>query len=654
MCRILVFAGTTEGYEITEFLKENRISVHMCVATDYGSMRFEEDEYLSISHDRMNQQEMEAFMKKQDFAQVIDATHPYAVEVTKNIQNACTDTNTPYVRVLRESMASAVSENVVMADSVEEAVSYLEDTRGNILVTTGSKEIAKFTKLTNYKERVYARVLSLPGVVEQCSQLGFQGRNLICMQGPFTRELNTAMLKQYQCRYLVTKEAGKNGGFEEKCRAAAEADATLVVIGRPSAEEGMSVEDCKAWLREKLHLAKKQQITLVGIGMGTGDTLTWEGAQACQRAQCIIGGKRLVDAVADKHQTVCYEYMADKIRAYIDAHPEFERIVIALSGDVGFYSGAKKLLEVLPEDTEVICGISSLVYFMAKIRKSWEDATIVSAHGRSCNLIHYIKSNKKTFAILGTRDGVAGLAKKLADYGMEQVKLYVGEELSYEQEKIFSGFPDELTGYTGSSLCVVCAVNPAAKEAPRHLPDEAFIRGKAPMTKEEIRSLSVDKLNLKRDSICYDVGAGTGSVSMEMALWACDGKVYAVEKKSEAVELIRQNQKHLAIDNLEIIEGTAPEALKELEIPTHAFIGGSSGNLKEILQCLLEKNPRIQVVINCITLETVSEVLDCLKTLPLTDVDIVQAAVSKSRQLGRYHMMMGENPIYIISCKGGQ
>ncbi len=652
MCKILVFAGTTEGYQITEFLEEHQVRTHMCVATDYGSMRLAQTEYLTISHERMNQQEMEAFMGKEQFTQVIDATHPYAVEVTDNIKKACENTGIPYQRVLRGESAAPVEGDVVMVDSVEDAIDFLEGTQGNVLVTTGSKELGKFTRLTGYQERIYARVLSLPNVVVQCSQYGFQGAHLICMQGPFIRELNTAMLRQYNCRYLVTKEAGKNGGFEEKCQAAKDADAILVVIGRPRQEQGISVEACRQKLRELCNIKAEQKISLVGIGMGSKESMTVEAAKVCREAQCIIGGKRLVDAVAAPNQVVCYEYLSGKIKEYIDAHPEFERIVIALSGDVGFYSGARKLVEVLGEQVEVICGISSVVYFMSKIHQSWDDAAIVSAHGRECNLIHYIKSNKKTFSILGTRDGAACLARKLVDYGMNHVIMYVGEELSYDQEKILSGVPSEFVDYDSSVLSVVCVVNPQAKELPKHFRDREFIRGKAPMTKEEVRSLSVDKLEIPSDAICYDVGAGTGSVSMEMALQAYDGKVYAIEKKLEAVELIRKNQKALALDNLVVLEGLAPGAMEELEAPTHAFIGGSSGNLQEIVALLLQKNPGVRIVINCITLETVAEALGCIRTLPLEDVDIAQVTVAKSKELGAYHMMMGENPIYIISCKG--
>ena len=153
--------------------------------------------------------------------------------------------------------------------------------------------------------------------------------------------------------------------------------------------------------------------------------------------------------------------------------------------------------------------------------------------------------------------------------------------------------------------------------------------------------------------MCYDVGAGTGSVSIEMASRAWNGKVYAIEKKALAVELLKKNREKFAAENLEIIEGTAPEALENLEPPTHAFIGGSSGNMETILRLLLEKNPSVRILINCIALETVSETLQCLKTLPVKKEEILQISVSKGKSVGNYHMMMGENPIYIISCTGG-
>ena len=679
MYKVLVFAGTTEGYEICRFLADHQVRTMGFAATEYGGKSLTENEYLTVQTGRLDETAMEQVFIQEKPEMVLDATHPYAAEVTVNICTACEKTQTLYRRVLRES--GSREDKAVYVESVQAAAQYLDQTQGNVLLTTGSKELAGFTGMKNYQERLYARVLSLPNVMQACAELGFEGKHLIGMQGPFSRELNAAMLRQYRCKYLVTKDTGKAGGFQDKIDAALECDAVPVIIGRPLKEEGMSVKECKRFLTEYFSLTHQPHITLLGIGMGSREMLTVQGKNSLDQADLLIGARRMVDSVRRPDQDVFIEYRSQEIKDYIDSHPEYDNIVIVLSGDVGFYSGAKKLLDVLQQnklsqnsfgsetagqsssvqntvkpEIQVQCGISSVVYFMSKIGLSWDDAKIVSAHGRRCNLISYIHNEKKVFAILGTSDGVAVLASKLVDYGMSDVLLYVGENLSYDNEKIFVKTAGELTEYTGNPLSVICAVNESAgKRLETHgIKDEEFIRGKAPMTKEEVRTVSLSKLRLTEDSVCYDVGAGTGSLSIEMALRAHQGKVWAIEKKEDAVELIRQNKVKFAADNLEIIERLAPEALKDLPVPTHAFIGGSSGNLKEIVQILIEKNPQVRIVINCITLETVSEALETAKEFGFEENEIVQLSAARSKAIGRYHMMMGENPIYIITLQNPQ
>lgn len=651
MEKVIVFAGTTEGYELCRFLSEHQISVYACAATEYGGKALTETPYLHIHTGRLSREEMEAFFLKEEPNFVLDATHPYAAEVTDNIKSACEKTGFFYQRVLREQGKQA--EKAVYVESTEAAAEFLNTTEGNVLLTTGSKELKKFLGVKDYKERLYARVLSLPSVMEECSAAGFEGKHLIGMQGPFSRELNEAMLRQFHCRYLVTKDSGKAGGFQEKIDAAFSCGAIPVIIGRPLKEEGLSLVECKKWLSQKFGFSLKPQITLLGIGMGSRDTLTIEGEKALEKAELLIGARRIADSVKMPHHTVIYEYDSEKILKCIEENSQYEHIVIALSGDVGFYSGAKKLLHNLGEDTRVICGISSVVYFMAKAGLSWDDAKIVSAHGRNCNLVSLICHSKKVFSILGTKDGISSLAGRLVSYGMGDVLLYVGENLSYENEKIFVKPAKELVSYEGDALCVVCAYNENASElmSTHGIKDECFIRGKAPMTKEEVRTVSLMKLGLSEDSVCYDVGAGTGSVAVEMALRAHQGKVYAIEKKEDALALILENKKKFAADNLEIVGGCAPEAMEELPVPTHAFIGGSSGNLKDIIRLLLNKNPEVKIVINCITLETVGEAMEAIREFDFQEKDIVQMSVSRSKEVGRYHMMMGENPIYIFTCR---
>ena len=655
MYKVIVFAGTTEGYEISRFLSENQLPVLACVATEYGSKSLQENSCLHVQAGRLDEQQMRDLFFREKPELVLDATHPYAAEVTQNIRKACEETGVSYTRILR---TGSEQQNAVYVRDAKEAAEYLKGTEGNVLLTTGSKELAVFTSVSDYNKRLFARVLSLPSVIESCQALGFEGRNLIAMQGPFSKELNQAMLEQYQCRYLVTKDSGKAGGFLEKIQAAEALGVTAVIIGRPLAEEGLSLKECRHMLIERYGLKKEQNVTLLGIGMGSIGTLTLEGREAVRNADLIVGARRMVDAVRLPGQDFLYEYRSREIAEYLAEHPEYTRVVIALSGDVGFYSGAKKLVELLGPETKMLCGISSVAYFMSKIGLSWDDAKIVSAHGKTCNLISLIRENRKVFAILGTNDGVRNLAEKLTFYGMGDVILHVGENLSYDNEKILSKQAKELVSYKGDPLSVICAYNLKAEPEPatHGLSDEEFIRGKAPMTKAEVRTVSLAKLKLSKDAVCYDIGAGTGSVSVEMALRASEGEVYAIEKKEDALALLAQNKKKFALDHMYIIPGTAPEALEELPVPTHAFIGGSSGNMKEIVELLIKKNPQVRIVINCITLETVGEALGCIRELAKQEGcecenEIVQLCVSRSKNIGRYHMMMGENPIYIITVQ---
>ena len=652
MYKAIVFAGTTEGYALCEFLAENRVSVYACAATEYGGSLLQENEFLHVSAGRLKTEDMEELFRKENPEIVLDATHPYAAEVTKNIRTACESAGVLYQRILRPE--GEKNSEAIYVESTEEAAAFLSGTEGNIFLTTGSKELAKFTGIPDYKERLFARVLSIPSVIRSCAELGIEGKHLIGMQGPFSAEINEAMLRQFQCSYLVTKDTGRAGGFPEKMEACQRCGVTPVIIGRPLKEEGLSLQDARVFLSKMFGFTLSQKISLVGIGMGAEKTLTLEGKKALNEAELLIGAKRMTEAVQKPGQMVLHEYRSEKIVEYIREHPKYRTVAIALSGDVGFYSGAKKLIDQLDGNVEVICGISSVVYFMSKIGLSWDDAKIVSAHGRNCNLISLIRHNPKVFSILGTEDGVAVLASRLVYYGMGDVTLYVGENLSYENEKIFHDKAANLTEYRGDALSVVTACNEKATpmSAVHGISDGEFLRGKAPMTKEEVRTVSLSKLRLSEDSVCYDVGAGTGSVSVEMALRAWMGQVYAIEKKEDALALLKENKKKFAVDNLVIIPGVAPEAMTELPAPTHAFIGGSSGNMQDIINLLLEKNPKVRIVINCITLETVTEAMNAIRDFGLEDVDIVQLAAARSKSIGRYHMMMGENPIYIISCSG--
>ena len=182
-----------------------------------------------------------------------------------------------------------------------------------------------------------------------------------------------------------------------------------------------------------------------------------------------------------------------------------------------------------------------------------------------------------------------------------------------------------------------------------NLSDSDFIRGSLPMTKEEVRFVSVCKLHLEKNSVVYDIGSGTGSVAVEIARLSPDISVYAVEVEAEGIELIRTNAQKFGCTNIHVVQNLAPEGFDELPSPTHAFIGGSKGKLKEILATLREKNPRMRVVITAVSLETLAEIQSALKTFSVTDDEIIQLSVSRAEKAGSHSLLKAQNPVFICS-----
>lgn len=681
MQEVLIFSGTSEGRTLAELLSAHSIAATVCVATEYGQEVMRESDLITVRVGRMNQEEMERLIQSRDWLVVIDATHPYAREVTENIKRACEGQGREVLRLLRSrtQRTNAIpAAQIHYVNSTEEAASYLNETTGNIFFTTGSKELSKYMELIQEKERIFVRILPGTEELEKCHELGLKGRQIICMQGPFSEELNLAMMKEVKAEWLVTKETAGAGGYPEKLRAAERAGAQIIVIKRPE-ETGYSMEA----IIEKLGISEDEtgfpvrKIALVGIGMGNCETLTVEACQTIKEAQLLIGALRMIEAIPeelkkDKEQFISYQ--TKEIVSYIQNHPRYEKIAVLFSGDVGFYSGANHLLKQLKEHSKeqmegqakegkvqekltyqikLICGISSAIYFASKLQMPWEDMKLMSLHGRSQNVIGALQQKEKVFTLTNGAEGIRTFCRELMRYGMEHVKIYLGRQLGSLEEEIEEGSPADFKDYEKVGLCVLVLVNEKAKEAiiTHGIPDEEFLRGKVPMTKEEVRSISISKLGLKRDSVVWDIGAGTGSISVECAKIAVDGSVYAIEKKPEACKLIEENKYKLAVSNLQIIAGEAPDVLRDLPVPTHAFIGGSSGKLEEILQNLWEKNSDVRVVLNAISLETISEIATLLKKYDFSQKEIVQVTIAKAKEIGNYQMMMGQNPVYVVTLQ---
>ena len=391
-------------------------------------------------------------------------------------------------------------------------------------------------------------------------------------------------------------------------------------------------------------------VTIVGAGMGP-DTVTQEGLRAIERADALFGAPRMLADYAYLNKRAEAVYTADKMRPVLAEYDE-GRFAVLVSGDTGFYSAAAKLCQELTDcQVDVLPGISSLNYFAARLGRTWQDTALVSCHGRIGNLADTVRRNSATFALTG--GNVRELAEDLCRAGFGGLTVQVGEDLGRTEERIRTMTAEELTGIEVGSLAVLRIENPAPDSRVRSgIPDGEFVRGDVPMTKAEIRAVTMSKLAPQPDDICWDVGCGTGSVTVELGLAAWKGAVYALDKSEEAVELTEKNCAAFHLGNVSVICGSAPEALAELPAPDTVFVGGSGKNMKAIFDAALGKNPRARMAVNAIALESVRAALDAFAAHGLT-AEVVQVGVAAAKTVAGLHMMMAQNPIFIISGGGG-
>lgn len=656
MYRICVFAGTTEGRKLVEFLSAQPVSVTACVATEYGEAMLEESENLTINAARLSPSEIEVMLLENSFDLLVDATHPYARKITENLRAASAATSTEYIRLLRDKGQD--SPDAVFVDDTAAAVAYLNSRAGNILLTTGSKDLLQYSKIKNFTERVYVRVLPMTPSLNSCREAGVKASHIIAMQGPFTEEMNIALLNSISAKYIVTKDGGETGGFTEKVSAAEKAGAKIIVIGRPAEEAGLSLSETIKEISDRFGLTEKPAIRILGIGPGSCSAMTNDVLSALEAADCLIGAERMLDAVKLPGQASYTAIDADKIAEYISNHPEYHHFAVVLSGDPGFFSGAKRLLPLLEDfEPEVLPGISSLVYFCSRLQTSYENVVPYSVHGRDNNIINTVRRNQRVFALTGGEDGMQKLCASLVEAGLAHVKMSIGERLSYPDEKITTGTAGELFDRSYKSLSVALIETEETDLITTHgLPDEAFLRGRSesgivPMSKSEVRSVCLSKLELRRNSICWDIGAGTGSVAIEMALQADQGQVYAIERKREAIQLLESNRDNFSLSNISVIHGSAPEACADLPVPTHVFIGGSAGNMRSILSRIISKNLQTRIVASAISLESIAELTACMKEFDFEIQEVVSLTVARSKRAGEYKLMKGHNPIYIFTMQ---
>lgn len=685
---ILIYGGTTEGRKLAEELCRSGFSCTVCVATEYGEMVMEELPRLTVRKGRMNAAKMREMTENGRFSAVVDATHPFAAEVSENIKESLQGLPIMYLRLKRDTEGEIGVPNRVrwFSDTASCAMA-LEEMQGNILLTTGSKELSCFCR-KGLKERLYARVLPGQESIALCEKEGICGRHIIAMQGPFSVAMNEAIIRQFGISCLVTKESGIAGGFFEKLKAAGNTGAFVFIIGNPEKEkEGFSFNDTLEKLYELAGEPDEEKIvmhiSLIGMGMGNQKHLTPAATEALEGAEIIFGAKRLLEQAGQLKEQYPYYLPGDilpKLAEIKDRYcgresmPEgsfFKRrniinAAVLFSGDTGFYSGAEKLYRALEQEKnnwgcnveiEIFPGISSMSYLASKAGISWSDAAVVSIHGRRADILKTVAQHKKTFVLVSGVDDMQRIGGLLCGFCNQNVMVLMGYQLSYPQEEVRRMTPAECRELNQEGLYCCFIENPKAGDLPEKtaithgIKDDCFIRGGVPMTKEEVREISICKLKLTPNAVLYDIGSGTGSIAVEAALLSKDILVYAIERKAEAAELIQKNCEKFQSANVNIVKANAPAGLDGLPVPTHAFIGGSGGNIREILGILYQRNPRLRVVMNAVTLETAGSMVQLLKEFPITEEEIVQVQVSRSKMAGAYHLMQAENPVTVMAFR---
>ena len=521
MCKIWIFGGTTEGRLLAEYCSREKIEAWVSVASEYGEELLQEElmesgnagnpdlnhntclakknlktvqasSVIKVLRGRMDRYQMEEFIRNQGIHLVIDATHPHARLVSEEIQEACGRTGVRLERCLRAEGEQNKARDWVEVDSIQEAVSFLSSVSGVIFATTGSKELETLCQIPDYQKRVYARVLPTSNVLKKCEKLGITGSHLIAMQGPFSTEMNTLFLRQTKAEWLLTKDSGRAGGFQEKVEAARENGTRVVVIRRPE-EDGISLEEAMEVLK-KADEGKvgelKTHLILAGIGMGQPSQMTGEVLRAIRESDALIGAGRMLEsaeralqndlliskegkaenrqesAAAVEKERKCYKaYLPDDVIQIVSKHPEWKQAVILYSGDTGFFSGASRMAERLREagyPFTVYPGTSCVSYLAARLGTHWEDAAIYSAHGRELSVDRVMKRlcdpeepAKRAFILMGGKNGAGQFCERLTQAGYGNVQVTVGENLSYPEEQIRSGTAEEMKKLEFADLSLI-------------------------------------------------------------------------------------------------------------------------------------------------------------------------------------------------------
>ena len=470
MSKIFIFSGTSEGREISEFLSSRKIEHSVFVATEYGEIVMQPTPYAKIEAGRLTNNEMRDLFTKEKPILVVDATHPYAVEVTKNIKDAVGTDNskTKYLRVQRElpeteKLLMEDYPDIKIVDSTESAIEYLNETTGNILLTTGVKTLKQYISNVT-KSRLVARIIPSKESLDLAYESGVEPQQIIAMKGPFKTCVNEAFIEQYDIKILVTRNSGAKGGFIEKLEACKNKGIQALVIDNQKAAAGVSVEEAERVIlsacedHDDYAEESKINIAITGIGAGNDRTMTVEARKLIENADLMIGARRMVETAKkfNHRARTVKEYEAGKVTEEIKTARE-RNIVVLVSGDSGFYSGATavyKELKINGFDPVLLPGISSISYLSSLVGEPYSEAVIISNHGMKTDVIEVLRKQNKLFSIVSGVDDTNSIISSVKRE-FPAATVYVGFDLGMEDEKADVFKAEKVPVYDKKGLYVI-------------------------------------------------------------------------------------------------------------------------------------------------------------------------------------------------------
>ncbi len=404
----------------------------------------------------------------------------------------------------------------------------------------------------------------------------------------------------------------------------------------------------------------ENKVYIIGVAPGGGCSLLPEAHRLVNEAEIVFGGKRLLDMFSSlSGQKIIIKNNLDETSDSIRVNLVHKRMVVLASGDPGFYGIVRYLTGKLGKDAfEIIPNVSAMQLAFARIKESWDDAILASVHSRSIeDITNMVRSSHKIGIFTDDQHTPGKIAGVLQEHGIDNCRAYVCQDLGNEQENIIATDLYSLKKAEFSPLNVLILIRDAQEaegNVPTQqllgIPDEKFHRlEEGLITKMEVRAVSLARLCLAENSIVWDIGAGSGGVSIEASLLASKGSVFAIEKNSKAVTIIRKNIRRFERHNVKVIQALAPEHLEELPDPTAVFIGGSGGRMDEILRLACNRlRPGGRIVINAATLETLHAAIDSLKTNRFV-VEVTLVNVSRSKDMLNLTRLEALNPVFVIS-----